>query len=1075
MPLTIYQASAGSGKTFKITEEYLTLLFRKPNIYKNILAVTFTNKATAEMKQRILKELSDLSNHRPSPYLKLLSVHFNRPENQIRDEAGSILKSILHDYSRFSVETIDRFFQRILRSFVREINLQGTFSIELDQNRVLSEAIENLLLTMDGDAQLKKWLMDYATDRIEKGKSWNIKSSIFQLAREIFNEKFQLSGDKISEKISNKDFLKSYVDSMYAIMQRFESKMSEVGNEALALITNHNLEIDDFQYKKSGVAGYFARIAGKKDFDPKSRAREAIGETEKWYSKKSNKKDEISEAVENGLNALLEKAVEHYDTHHLDYFTAKAIVKNIYTLGIITDIRKEVRTLCEEENIFLLPDAGPFISSIIDGSDAPFVYEKAGTRFHHYMLDEFQDTSYVQWSNFQPLITDSLAAGYKNIVVGDVKQSIYRWRNSSWKILASEVQSTMTAFHPQKVTLESNWRSAPEIVRFNNTIFQLAPEYLQQLYEIQLPENEQQTNEYESLIEIAYAQSGQKVTRENNGYVEMQFFDTEDDGQEWYELSLAAIPEKIHQLKNNNLTFSDIAILIRNQREGTMIADYLMEYNQKPGAQHIPFISNDALRMESSGIVTIIIRAFRYLLQPKDTLNLVELIYHYLVNIKNQIGFKFHLYDHDALEKFLPKEFREQSDELLYLPLPNLLEKIVRYFHLNESSTERSYLIAFADLIRDYGMLNTMTVSAFLDWWDKNGSGQMISATGDQNAVSIVTIHKSKGLEFNAVVIPFCDWEIDHNPTKDNILWCALDINPFNSLEMLPVRYSKDLLNTHFKNFYLEEKIQAFVDNLNLLYVAFTRAKQFLYILTPNPEKVRRKDKTVARLLYDVVNTNTNDLDDYDTLNLENYWNEKTLTFTLGEPKSIVTSKAMKKECILTDYYSVSRKINYTINRHSNRWLKEDIEIDKSEIIDEGKMMHQIFEQIATIEDIDNAVHKVGKERVLSDSVMEQMKRKILNWLKIPEVAGWFQPHQNIKREASILLPDGSMRRPDRVIISNDVVQVVDFKFGLHEKSEDISQVRSYMSLLKSMMHQKVEGFIWYAEQDLIKKVELES
>lgn len=1074
MSLTIYKASAGSGKTYKITEEYLTLLFRKPYVFKNILAVTFTNKATGEMKNRILKELSDLSNNRPSPYLSSLQLQFNKSEKQIREQAKDILKQILHDYSRFSVETIDRFFQRILRSFVKEMNLQGTFSIELDRERVLEEAIENLLLTVDDDVQLKKWLINFVNERIEKGKSWNLKSAVYQLAREIFNEKFQVLGKSVSEKLNDKDFLEKYVDAMYSIKHGFELKMSDLGQQGLALMKEYDLEIDDFYYKKSGVAGYFVKLAEKKDFDPKIRAREAIGNIDKWCSEKAVKKERIEEACDKGLYNLLSGAVEYYDKNYLDYNTANAILKNVYTLGIITDISKQVRSLCEDENIFLLSDAGPFISSIIEDSDTPFMYEKAGSRFYHYMLDEFQDTSYVQWNNFKPLITDSLAAGYKNIVVGDVKQSIYRWRNSSWKILSSEVHAAMAAFEPTHVTLESNWRSSPELVKFNNTLFQNAATYLQQLFNAQLPENEIPTNELTALIEKAYEKSVQKITKSIHGTVELQFLAAEDDEVEWYDLALEAIPARITYLQACGVMFSEIAILVRNQKEGAMIADYLMDYNQVSENQEIQFISTDALRLQNSVLVKMVINTFRYLLHPEDTLNLFELVFHYKQCIDGQENFEFHKYQRDTLEQMLPVEFRNKTKELIHLPLPNLFEKVVAHFKLNHPpATEMAYLYAFGDLIRDYSTRNNHGLSAFLDWWDQNGTTQVITTTGEQNAVSIVTIHKSKGLEFRAVLVPFCDWDIDHNPSQDNILWCNSTVSPFNELELLPVRYGKDLIQTHFKDDYFEEKIQAFVDNLNLLYVAFTRAKQFLYVYSPDPEAEARKDKTIARLLLDVMYMDRNTGLDENTISLSKYWNSETKHLKLGQPKPSEKKKQVPTGFILSNYTTRSQTMNYLYSRKSAQWFRNDGQKGIGSVVDEGKIMHRIFENILVPADVDEAVEKVIREKVVSEQYIVKLKQKIQGWLRAPEVSKWFEPKFNIKREASILLPDGTMRRPDRVIVNDDGVLVIDFKFGLHEKSSDISQMRDYMKLFQSMGYENIWGFIWYAEQGAIKEVEL--
>jgi ATP-dependent exoDNAse (exonuclease V) beta subunit len=1074
MPLTIYQASAGSGKTFKLTEEYLLLLFRKPHAYKNILAVTFTNKATAEMKLRILNELANLAHGKNSPYLKGLAHRFQKSEAHVRAEAQIILKRLLHDYSGFTVETIDRFFQRILRSFLREINLQGTFAIELDQNRVLEEAIENLLLSIDNNQQIREWLLDFANDQIEKGKSWNIKTAVFQLAREIFNEKFQVLGTVISEKIKNKVFLKKYLESLHAIVGAFESKMSGYGKEGLQLMQQHDLTIDDFKNKKAGVAAYFNRLAQKTDFDPKKRAREAVDVYENWYVKTSPRTDAIITACEQGLNAALANAVEHYDRYHVDYNTAKAILRNIYTLGIITDIQQHVRTLCEDENIFLLSDAGAFISQIIAGSDTPFMYEKVGNHFQHYMLDEFQDTSYIQWENFKPLISNSLATGFKNIVVGDVKQSIYRWRNSSWKILAQDIHSSMASFHPDKITLDTNWRSAAEVVKFNNTVFGLAADYLQDLFHTEIAQNDEIGDEYAGMIKQAYDQSVQNISKEIHGLVEVKFCSNdEQEDYQWHEEALENMVLKIRELRKNGVPFSQIAVLIRNQREGMMIADYLMSLNQHSTSDNIPFISNDALKMESSILVTIIIRAFRYLLEPENKFNLYELVFHYCIYIQEKDKFQFHLYEKDTLLQELPARLTGERNQWLHLPLTGMFEEVVQTLGLNQVKFEQAYLYAFADLVKDYSQNKNLSLTAFLDWWDQNGVQQVINTTSDQDAISIVTIHKSKGLEFRSVIVPFCDWDIDHNPTQNNILWCETNVNPFNELELIPLHYSKSLINTHFKREYYEEKIQAFVDNLNLLYVAFTRAKQFLFVTLPNPEQVKRRDKTMARLLFDIMSDDQISEPNQTVLDISAHWQADSQCFNIGSYPSTEMVPGDESELHLLDYPSVTPQITVNIAHKSEQWMQDASEEPSLQLIDEGKMMHHIFEKIVIEDDIDDAVETMAMQGIIDLNQVHEIQTRISQWLKQPEVHQWFKPGQKVKTEASILLSGGDQRRPDRVVFTEEEVHVIDFKFGWQEKPSDITQMKSYVHLLQTMGYDAVKGFIWYAQLNVIREVAL--
>jgi ATP-dependent exoDNAse (exonuclease V) beta subunit len=433
--LTIYSASAGSGKTYKLTAIYLANLFRSRFDYRKILAVTFTNKATAEMKSRILDHLHRLAVGQHSDYLPGLVKTTGRKEEWIRKEASEILNSILHDYSRFSVSTIDSFFQKVLRAFAREIGLHSGFSIELDHSTILSAAVDEMIASATSDTQLRDWLIKYAKANIDDEKSWNLKEGIISLAEELFKEKFKILSIEEQSKLEDKKFLLEYIEKIRSISQSFEKQLVEYGKKAEEIFTLYDLSDDLFYRKGQGVPGFIRSLLSGNIKDPNSYVREIDNDPPRWST--GAMAPQLKAAISGGLDEILLEALHFFDGNIINYRSANSIFSNIYALGILSDVLHNVHQITTTENSFLLSDAGELLNLITREDQSPFIYEKVGNRFENFMIDEFQDTSIIQWNNFKPLIDNSMAEGFDNLVVGDVKQSIYRWRNSDWRILGT--------------------------------------------------------------------------------------------------------------------------------------------------------------------------------------------------------------------------------------------------------------------------------------------------------------------------------------------------------------------------------------------------------------------------------------------------------------------------------------------------------------------------------------------------------------------------------------------------------------------------------------------------------------
>ena len=826
--LTIVKASAGSGKTFRLTGEYIKLLFAASGNHRHILAVTFTNKATEEMKSRIIKELSLLADQKPSSHLNDIIKFTGLPERSVRLKAAVILKNILHDYSRFSVGTIDSFFQKVLRSFTRELGVQSGYNIELDESKVLEQAVDNLFLETDSDDELRKWLIQFAETKIEDGRSWNFKYDLLKLGREIFKENFKEFSESIIKKIEDKNFLDNYRSELYKIKTSFESELVKLGEEGLRILADHQLTINDFPYKDKGAAAVFLKLTGKDYSSPGKRFRDAADDPDKWYSKSSPRKTDIQAACNHGLSGIASKIVQWHDSHGTDYNTADLILKNLYTLGILSDITKQIVLYLADNNLFLLSDASRFINRIIDGNDTPFIYERVGDFYHHFMIDEFQDTSLFQWNNFRPLLSNSLSNNHDNLVVGDVKQSIYRWRNSNWEILANRVSSDFQSATLNIEHLEKNWRSNYEVVGFNNSLFFQASKILQQLFDEGLSDAPQHFQElYQDTITGLYDDVVQQIPgltdQKNKGYINVRFFNKDNKREEIKKQTV----ETILQLREKGFNLHDIAILVRSKRDGKEIAEYILTNNSDGNSSFPPIdvISDEALLLGSSTVVRFIIAVMHYMLHPTNNINQYYLVSEYLNYVgsgKNSSEYKGFANENnknyiEAISRYFPEDFHKNLESFKNLPLYELTENIIRYFSLNRHNGELPYIQALLDMVHDYTREKFSDLYTFLDFWEEKGQTTSISLPEVKDAVRILTIHKSKGLEFKAVIIPYCDWELDVIRGDRTIIWCKPGKEPFNEMDVVPVAYSSKLKDSLFAEEYFTEKLKTFIDNLNLL------------------------------------------------------------------------------------------------------------------------------------------------------------------------------------------------------------------------------------------------------------------
>ncbi len=1088
--LTIYKASAGSGKTFKLTEQYLMMLISAPSLYKNILAVTFTNKATTEMKTRILSELNNLSKGYHSEHKESIKSEINLTDSQVKDRASLALRNILHDYSRFSISTIDHFFQRVIRTFAREMGLQSGYTLETDDSEILTFVIDQVLLATEEDEQLKNWLVEFAVSRMKEGKSWDFKDSIRSLADELSKEHVKELNVELSHTVNDKDQLRSYVQFLKQEESKFENTLAAIGKKGVNLIENNQLSVTDFYQKKRGPANYFYQLASKSKYEPNSYVYKVLDDIDKLPGSSVDKS--IKQQIENiadQLSVVLREAVEFYEKNSARYFSVREIIHNIYVLGILMDIQKRIDEYCREKNLFLISDASDLLRKIIDKNDTPFVYEKTGSRFRHFLIDEFQDTSRFQWENFVPLINNSLGENGKNLLVGDVKQSIYRWRNSDWKILSDEVDNQFNAYKPDIEHLENNFRSLENIIAFNNTVFSYAPLALQNQFNGNIEEAGME-NPWQNKINEVYSDVRQKNPfQKKGGYVYTQFFphEAKDKDTITEEIKTKVIRD-IEMLQDKGYDLRDIALIVRKNIEGQELANAILEHkNNNPSSfYNYDVISNDSLFISSAESVKFILAVFRYFVNPDDNINKAFLVQTYQDYILNKVYSKDEIHDlfkdqsEEAFAEILPGAFFDREAELRKMPLFELTDQLILLFGIDKLQGEITYLQAFQNMILNFSRRYAADLNTFLEWWDEKGWKEKLQLPENYNAIRIVTIHKAKGLEFKAVIIPFCNWEIDESSSgfKTNYLWPQPSLEGLNKIKYVPVNYKKALANTIFAEDYYAEQFHNYVDNLNLLYVANTRAEEVLICYVPlrleaqgelNYKKKNEIEKVGELLHFLMENATKMYVEKGETElfinNIESYWDNEKQIFEMGMIQEDNAKEKVKENNLILDNYPVFEKTpSLKLSYDHEGYFNETPDLF-SEKIDYGKIMHKVFEYIYTPADIEKAVEMVYLKGKINKEEKAEIKSEIRRIIKDERVHHFFSDKYEIYTEREILLPSGKMYRPDRVMMSDNETIVLDYKFGEKKQPEHKKKVNQYLSQIKKMGYPDPKGFVWYVNQ----------
>lgn len=1057
-PLVIYKASAGSGKTFTLTLYYLWLLFSKNRFeeslpsernktYRHILAVTFTNKATGEMKARIIKSLYNLASGADDGNSKiyaeeLIATGCVKDAEDLQKRSKEILYNLLHDYANFNVSTIDTFFQRTMRAFVRDIGMQGGYNVELDSEAIAKEAIDRMYLSLSDnneESALKKWLLDYDTHQIENGSKWNsAEKEIRKLSEELFKDEYKKWRDNVSEEeLPTKKEIEEFIKYLNDEMSEFEKEWRGIVEEGCEILQDVN--IGELNGMSKTVLAYFINPPEKFVMPSSS----LLNSDRMSWPHKKKKVSDYTNACLDDLVDCFERLKAICNDRAPFYCMCETLIKNIFSFGILSDVDSHVRDIIRERNSMLLSDTTDLLSKIINDTETPFIYEKTGVNIHHYMIDEFQDTSRSQWNNFLPLLKESISKGGHNLIVGDVKQSIYRWRNSDWSMLNGMPNNEKYFKDNGAVsrTMDVNWRSAPNVIDFNNDFFSSA---VCQLINTKAKENES----LEDKIVSAYDKNRQDHNlkkEKNTGYVKIAF----SPKSESKDIDvLSKLYAEIQDILKTGYSAGNIAILTRTNDEATMIAQYLMS-EQKEEDVKFYVISNEALMIKNSVVVKSILSLMRYINSPEDEIN--RLMANYELTNSSSPG-------SDSVVEEAVARFREEAmiedrlDKLTALSSKSLYEMsegIATVINARSDINQISYLQAFQDVILSYMGQNGSALSGFLDWWDSHCEKLYISTPETSNAIRIITIHKSKGLEFPTVFIPFCSWQLEKG---SKYIWEAPLVEGKEAWK-LPISVNSDLLNSLYADDYNEEKALAVIDNLNVAYVAFTRAEDNLIIYTEKPSSDSlSKQSSFASLMYNTI-----------SLMVGSDGNKATFEDDVYEYGSLYLPKKERSE-----EGSVAEISDYEVAPIESKLrlkLKGESYFDEHSNLSIGKIKHEMMSEVVVADDVKRVAKKYEKLGVITPEEADDFVNEVLSQIDSnPQIAEWFALGNKVLNESSVLnyTHEGKVSyRPDRVVVNGDKVTVVDYKFGA-ESSKYIKQVESYISLLKRMGYFNVNGYIWY-------------
>lgn len=1052
-PFKIYKSSAGSGKTFTLVKEYLKLALssNQKDYYRYILAITFTNKAAEEMKARVFVSLNDISknldkNHKNYALQKLLLDELNIPLHELQHRAEQVFIHMLHHYSDIAISTIDKFTHKIIRTFAHDLHLPINFEIEMESQNLISEAVEILISKVGDNKYLTDFLIQFAESKSDEDKSWNIENDILNFSYNLLKD----DNEHYLNLLRSIDMLQ-YVEAikkMRSIQRNFLKSIKTIGEEAIELIKNNGIKEESFFQGKKGIATYFKNLSNHIIISNPNSFVVATIEENKWFAGKISEEQKSKiEQIKDKLTTLYFNAKNIIDENYIHYLAINELLVNIHSMALLQELENILTEIKKEQNILPIAEFNKLISNIVQNESAPFIYERIGEKYRHYLIDEFQDTSVMQWHNLLPLIHNSLSNGYFNMVVGDAKQSIYRWRGGEVEQFSKlphiyskqplnnilkEREQALVQSH-EILNLSKNWRSKKEIVQFNNQIFKFfAENYLGELSYI-YQNHEQEFNENNDVAWITFdiIANEKKAASEINEDDENSF----DSNQKALHLTLEYIQKHIalgYQQK-------DICILCRKKKQGQEVADFLIKHN-------FNVISPDSLLLASNPTIQFIIHLLTYSITPDNRAIQVKILEFIIENsiIKHSLPEELYLQLNNGklnVESILHTyNIAFSKLRIIQQSLFDAVQYIINLFNLNASPNP--YIQFFLNAVFEFSTQKNNSIQDFLEWFNNKADKLSIIIPEGSDAIQIMTIHKSKGLEFPVVIMPFTN---EYIKNSNDFLWVDVpdDLNIDIPVGLVSSKKSNE--NNFFQSEKIHEKNKTNLDIINLLYVAFTRAVDSLHLIFT----AKTKSNTYSWFQK------------YFQVNFSDFSTDKT-HFEISPLSNKITPhhKVAKKSetfntIISSNWYE---KLNLSLT------APEAWNIDNPDQASEyGKQFHDIIAIINNENDLIEVFENFVWEGNISKEEILILKNEIEKIVKHPLLNKFFSSQYQAINEVDIIDKNGVTHRPDKIFIKGKEAVILDFKTG-RKADKHIRQIHAYSTLLNELGYMVNERYLCYTQ-----------
>nr|WP_315198027.1 UvrD-helicase domain-containing protein [uncultured Flavobacterium sp.] len=1029
----IYDASAGSGKTYALVKEYLKIILtaHKNDAYRNILAITFTNKAVHEMKSRIVGSLSEFAKDEPnskaSDLMQDLSVDTGLSIIQIKTKSQQIIKHIIHNYAAFDISTIDKFTHKVIRAFAHDLGLPMTFEVTLDTENLLIEAVDAIIAQAGEDETLTKLLIDFTMEKTDDDKSWDISREILETGKLVLNENNRNEITHFQDK-SISDFI-AVKEKLVQVCKDLEKENASLASELLLLIDKNAIDLKSFS--RGTFPNHLQSIADGK-FNPKNKM---FREFEDIAINKTAKDRALIENIIPDLLKSLEGIYKNFEKRNF----YKAFLKNITPLSLLNTVSNELTKIQNEQNVLSITEFNAIIHREIQNQPAPFIYERLGERYRHFFIDEFQDTSEMQWQNLIPLIDNALSgqddSGQKGtlMIVGDPKQSIYRWRGGKAEQFIELSKDQNPFSNPEKKLehLDKNYRSYSQVIEFNNDFFQLLS-------------NEFNNADYKDLYEN---HSRQKINNKVGGYVNISFLpeiessDEDEETLDKTDLYVLATLNTIQKVVKEGFEYKDIVILTRKRSQGIAVANYLTE-------QSIPLLSSETLMIQNATEVRLIIHILKYLKNSSDLESKANFLQYLAQNKQDElpvhdfIAKGMELKEEATFEKWLENcnielSFQNIRKKSLYEAVEIIISKFLKTNeNLETQSSATAYVQYFLDIVLERDVRNQAGISDFLNYWDKNSEKFSIPSPEGTNAVRIMTIHKSKGLEFPVVIMPFA--EEDYNRKPKDKLWLNSEEQDFDMPKVLVDNSSAiEEFGEEASAVYNLKKQEELLDNINVLYVALTRAEEQLYIISQNvkPRKDGEYPSNMASFFIKF-------------LIQQGLYDENLLEYQFGN-----SPKLSKKEKHIdtTKNIPVVSEILNTKNikiaqREALMWGTHQLEA-----IEFGNVIHEILSFIATKKDVELAISKAIENGLITMLQKDIVYNAIIEIVNHRDLVEHFAEGNEVLNEKTIIQKEGGTVKPDRIVINKArEVFLLDYKTGLPNPKYKY-QLENYQMAIEKM------------------------